>query len=47
MGALGEVLKAYREARGLSSRALEAAAGMVPQTLWLTPPHDFLYTYCS
>jgi DNA-binding XRE family transcriptional regulator len=31
---LGQVVRAYRKARGLSSRALAAAAGIAPQTLW-------------
>jgi DNA-binding XRE family transcriptional regulator len=31
---LGQVVQAYRKARGLSSRALAAAAGIAPQTLW-------------
>jgi transcriptional regulator with XRE-family HTH domain len=31
---LGQVVRAYRQARGLSSRALAAAAGIAPQTLW-------------
>lgn len=31
---LGQVVQAYRKARGLSSRALAAAAGLAPQTLW-------------
>jgi DNA-binding XRE family transcriptional regulator len=35
MSGLGQVIQAYRQARGLSSRALAAAAGIAPQTLWL------------
>jgi DNA-binding XRE family transcriptional regulator len=35
MSGLGQVIQAYRQARGLSSRALAAAAGLAPQTLWL------------
>jgi transcriptional regulator with XRE-family HTH domain len=34
MNGLGQVVQAYRKARGLSSRALAAAAGIAPQTLW-------------
>ena len=34
MSGLGQVIRAYRQARGLSSRALAAAAGIAPQTLW-------------
>jgi DNA-binding XRE family transcriptional regulator len=35
MSALGQVIQAYRQARGMSSRALAAAAGLAPQTVWL------------
>lgn len=31
---LGETIRAYRRVRGLSSRALAAAAGLAPQTVW-------------
>ena len=31
---LGETIQAYRRVRGLSSRALAAAAGLAPQTVW-------------
>lgn len=34
MSGLGQVVQAYRKARGLSSRGLAAAAGIAPQTLW-------------
>ena len=34
MSGLGQVVQAYRKARGLSSRALASAAGIAPQTLW-------------
>lgn len=34
MNALGQTITAYRRARGLSSRALAAEAGLAPQTLW-------------
>ena len=33
--ALGQTIRAYRQARGLSSRALAQAAGLAPQTVWL------------
>jgi DNA-binding XRE family transcriptional regulator len=35
MSGLGQVIQAYRQARGMSSRALAAAAGLAPQTVWL------------
>ena len=35
MSALGQVIQAYRKARGMSSRSLAASAGLAPQTLWL------------